>query len=203
MIIDINWYYFGVCGKLKIYRGFIFSCRALICVLVYFQYFPMRREHVAFAACGLISLAVIMFYIDGVGDYPNFAESAKHTDVEREFNIDKHGRRENLGNIVNNTNRVRVIINAKFRTGSSFTGELFIKHSLFAYYFEPLYHFADITTGERSSEDKILWTLERLLNCTIIDTDLEAGRLNTEFWKRIVLCGFKTGKHWKMSMYPA
>ena len=139
-----------------------------------------------------------------VVDYRHsFAENVKPTDMEKELNIIKHGKTEDLGNRVNSTNRVRVIINAKYRTGSSFTGELFIKHSLFAYYFEPLHYFADITTTESRSEDVILWTLERLLNCTITDTDLEAGRLGTEFWKPIVLCGFKTGKHWKRNMHPA
>ena len=249
MITDINWHHLVTAKFINLPRLSVFYAYALISVLVYFQ---MRRKHVTFAACGLFSLAVIMFFMDvlgtpgvpkiqwmhhiytqaissqdidetthteinpdfnhlhhrtaSVGDYHHdhsFAESVKPTDVEKDLNITKHGKMEDLGNRVNSTNRVRVIINAKFRTGSSFTGELFIKHSLFAYYFEPLYYFADITTIESSSEDEILWTLGRILNCTITDTDLEAGRLGTEFWKPIVLCGFKTGKQWKTNMYPA
>ena len=247
MITDINWYHLVTAKIINLPGLSVFDAYALISVLVYFQ---MRRKHVTFAACGLFSLAVIMFFMDVLGtaavpkvqwmhhiytgamssqeidetkhaeinpdfnhlhhrtasvvDYHHsFAESVKPTDMEKELDITKHGKTEDLGNRVNSTNRVRVIINAKYRTGSSFTGELFIKHSLFAYYFEPLHYFADITTTESRSEDVILWTLERLLNCTITDTDLEAGRLGTEFWKPIVLCGFKTGKHWKRNMHPA
>ena len=131
------------------------------------------------------------------GNYHNITESAKPRDVEKEINITKHENVKDVENIVNSVNRVRVIINAKFRTGSSFTGELFIKHSAFAYYFEPLHFFADIKTGKRISEDKILWTLERVLNCTITDTDLDNKLVgeDAQWWKPFVLCGYKRGKH--------
>ena len=141
----------------------------------------------------------------GVVNYYNITESAKPRDVKKEIVITKREKVRDVENIVNSKKRVRVIINAKYRTGSSFTGELFIKHSAFAYYFEPLYHFVDLKTGKRISEERILWTLERVFNCTITDTDLEDMLLglDPQWWKPVVLCGFERGKHCERIIFVA
>ena len=84
-------------------------------------------------------------------------------------------------------NRVYVILNAKFRFGSSFVGEMFVRHSKFAYYFEPLYE--TNASGFKRSDASIARIIKKLFNCSLTSMDIDNGSKNRADWKRTVLCG--------------
>ena len=76
------------------------------------------------------------------------------------------------------------MLNAKYRGGSSFTGEFFNQHGDFVYFFEPLH---DRKAGMLLTND-ITHILGGLLNCTVTGQDL-TGSLSQSNWKRAILCG--------------
>ena len=82
---------------------------------------------------------------------------------------------------------VHVILNAKFRFGSSFVGEMFARHSKFAYYFEPLYE--TIASGFQRSDSNIIGILKKLFNCSLTSMGVDNGSKNRANWKRVVLRG--------------
>ena len=81
---------------------------------------------------------------------------------------------------------VDVVLNAKYRSGSSFTGEFFNQHGDFVYFFEPLHN----RRGGAFVNDTrdVTHILGGLLNCTATAQDITSSKSGST-WKIAVLCG--------------
>ena len=80
---------------------------------------------------------------------------------------------------------VNVIINANYRTGSSFTAELLNQHQDFMYMFEPLNIFTETST-EKPDVAIVNEVLSRLFVCNMSGSDLGNGG-----WTHQILCGIR------------
>ena len=87
------------------------------------------------------------------------------------------------------TSGTAVIINAKYRTGSSLTGEFFNHHSEFAYYFEPLH---DVNGGFSVPNGPVEKILRGLFTCNLSYKEVDVT--GTKGWKQVVLCGLNSSK---------
>ena len=87
---------------------------------------------------------------------------------------------------------VNVVLNARYRTGSSFTGEFFNRNEEFVYYFEP---FHDTKNGTFvNSSSTVTHILQGLFDCTLRADDLRGTR-PTSNWKYVVMCGLGWWQH--------